>query len=99
MSLEMESIYSYITNNLFNEPASYKMRGIIEHKLSNISLFPNSGTSINSYLKDISHEFTDRRKINAKNYSLLYLHDEINSIVFITHIFHQTQDYAKIFQN
>ena len=74
------------------------MKALVEHKLSNISLFPNSGTSISSYINDTLDEFSDLQKINAKKYTLLYEYDEKKNIAKVSHIFHQTQDYGKIFQ-
>jgi len=100
MSFQLKSIYHYIADNLFNELASFRMKALVDQKLSTISLFPNSGTSVSSYISDIADEFSDIRKINAKNYILLYSYDENEiDIATITHIFHQTQDYGKIFQN
>jgi len=70
----------------------------IKEKLSMISTFPNSGTSITSYLNDVANEFSEIRKLNVGNYTLLYFYTEISDIASVAHIFHQTQDYGKIFQ-
>jgi len=98
MTLQMNSIYHYISNNLYNEPATFRLEKIIEQKLSTISTFPNSGTPITSYINDISKEFSEVRKFNASNYILLYVYTEITDIATITHIFHQSQNYGIIFQ-
>jgi len=90
----MHSVYSYIANNLFNEPASYRMKNIIEEKLSTISTFPKIGSTIASYINDIADEFSKMRKLNAKNYVLLYAYKENIDIAVITHIFHQTHGYC-----
>ena len=93
------SIYSYIINNLVNEPAAYRLKSTIERKWSHISTFPNSGTPISSFANDISVQFTDIQRTMADRYLLLYIYDETTDTATISHIFHQTQDYAKIFQN
>jgi len=95
---QMKSIYSYITNNLLNEPASHSLRDVIKSKLSSISTFPNSGTFLSKVVDDISEIFSSVQKRTAKNYVLLYKYFEKVDVVLITHIFHQTQDYIKIFQ-
>jgi len=89
----------YISNNLYNESASQNLKGIIESKLSNISIFPTIGTSVTDIASDISIEFKSFRKSLAKNYILLYVYKQTLNTAFVTHIFHQTQDYGKLFQN
>ena len=76
--------------NLFNEPASYALRQILEQKFSYISTFPKAGSSVASLIGDVAKEFLHVRKTNAKNYTLAYHHDDENNTVLITHIFHQT---------
>ena len=95
---QIKSIYNYIANNLLNEPASYNMKHTIENKLSTISTFPNAGTFIILVSDDISEEFSNVQRRIAKNYIILYRYYEDTDIAFITHIFHQTQDYSKVFR-
>jgi len=99
MPKQLNAIYDYIANHLLNEPASWRIKNTIEQKLSNISTFPKSGILISTYISDVSNEFSSLRKINANNYTILYAYEEEIDIAFITHIFHQTQNYGKIFQN
>ena len=82
-----------------NELASYNTKSIIEEKFSNISIFPKSGTFIFSVLDNISEEFSNVQRRIAKSYVILYRHYEDSDIAYISHIFHQMQDYTKIFQN
>ena len=98
MSLQLKSIYDYIANNLINEPASYHLKYTIENKFESISIFPNSGTSIVLIANDISKEFLDIRRRLAKNYAIFYRYYEDDENALITHVFHQMQDYDKIFQ-
>ena len=95
----MKSIYQYIADNLVNEPASYKLKMVIESKLSTISILPNGGTYLSQVADDISVIFSNFKRCIAKNYILIYKYFEDQNIAYITHIFHQTQDYSKIFQN
>ena len=98
VSQQMTSIYTYIANNLANEPASYATRAIIENKISNISIFPNSGTFITSVIDGISEIFSSVQRRIAKRYVITYKYFEEIDTVLITHIFLQMQDYGKIFQ-
>jgi len=54
----MNSIYSYITTNLVNEPAAFHLKHTIKNKLSNISTFPNVYALISSLIDDVSEEFS-----------------------------------------
>jgi len=49
-------------------------------------------------MSDISTTFTKFQKRLAKNYVIIYKYFEENDDIIISHIFHQTQDYGKIFQ-
>ena len=99
MTLQLASIYDYIVKNLVNEPASYNLKQTIEKKLSTISTFPNGGTLISLVTNDISEEFSNVQKRIAKNYIILYRYYEETNIAYVSHIFHQTQNYGEIFQN
>ena len=59
---------------------------------------PKGGTSILAFANNILEEFLDIRKLSAKRYIILYEYHENVDLAYITHIFHQTQDYGKIFQ-
>ena len=96
--LQINSIYNYIADNLVNEPAAYRIKSVIERKFSTISTFPNGGTSILSF-DDIAVEFSNVRKVTADKYVILYEYHEENDDAVIQHIFHQKQDYGKIFKN
>ena len=98
VSTQIDLIYSYITNHLVNEPAAYKLKQTIELKFSTISTFPNSGTSLSLIAADISEACSNLQRIIAKKYVIIYEYYEEVDVVLITHVFHQTQDYGKIFQ-
>ena len=91
-------IYAYIVDVLVNEEASYRLKHIIESKLISISTLPNGYSLILSLVDDIAPEFLEVRKITANSYVIIYRYYESADLAIITHIFHQTQDYGKIFQ-
>ena len=99
VSLQLNSIYSYIADNLYNEPAAYHFKAIVKSKFSTISTFPKVGTFILLVADDILKEFSDIRKITVNRYIILYEYHEEIDVVGITHIFHQMQDYGKIFKD
>ena len=94
----MQSIYSYITDKLFNDMAAYRLKDTIKRKLSHLEDFPETGTRINSYMDDISKEFLECRKITIGNYLIIYNYFKEEQFTFVTHIFHQMQDYGRLFQ-
>ena len=95
---QIQAIYHYISENLVNEPAAYHFKRTIENKFSTISTFPNGGTFILVLTDDISEEFSNLRRMSANNYIIIYEYYEEPDLVVIGHIFHQTQNYGKIFQ-
>ena len=95
----MQSIYHYISYTLFNDLAAYHLDGVINDKFDLMEDYPEIGSRINSSLDDIANEFHDVRKITANNYLMLYTYFTEFSVVIVSHIFHQTQDYGRIFQN
>lgn len=78
--------------------ATYRLRYIIDSKLENISAIPTAYSLILSFIGDIAEEFLEVRKVTAKNYVIIYRYYEDDNLAYITHIFHQTQDYGKFFK-
>ena len=99
VTLQLKSIYSYISNNLFNELASFRLKGFIEDRFNTISNHPKIGAAITSRFDNVATNFTDIRKLNVKNYILLYVYRKDSGDALVTHTFHQTQDYGRLFQN
>ena len=96
--MQIDLIYGYITNHLVNEPAAYKLKQTIGLKFSTISTFPNSGTLLSFVTHDISEACSNLQRIMANQYMIIYEYYEEVDVALITHIFHQTQDYGKIFR-
>jgi len=95
----MALIYAYITNILVNEMATYRLKETIKTKLSSISAFPNGGTVISLLTDHFDEKFANIQRILVSNYLILYEYHEFEDFINILYIFHQTQDYAKLFQN
>ena len=96
--LQIDEIYSYIANELINEPAAYNFRDVLKRKVSNISILPNGGTSISAFCDNFAPRFSNLQRTLVNNYLIIYEYYDIDNSAVITHIFHQTQDYGKVFQ-
>ena len=90
---------NYILNNLLNDVASYNFRQMIDNKFDSISSLPDSGTFLINILDDISPVFAMVQRRVAKKYIIVYRYYEEDNIAFITHVFHESQDYGRLFQN
>ena len=95
----MQSIYNYISNTPFNDLAAYHLEQVINDKFDRMEDYPEIGSRVNSSLNDVRNEFKNIRKITANNYLMIYDYSKESEITLIKHIFHQTQDYGRIFQN
>ena len=98
VSSQINSFYRYIVCHFANEPAAYKFKHIIKNKLAFISTMPKIGTSILVLSNSILDEFLGIRRLTAKRYMILYEYHEDVDLAYVSHIFHQTQDYGKIFE-
>jgi len=99
MTFQIDSIYTYISENLSNEPAAYKLQHMIKRKISSLATFPNSGTTITTLIDNVAPRFSSVRRLNANDYVILYAYFEKIDIVLVTHIFHQTQNYGRFFKS
>ena len=60
---------------------------------------PNSYPFISSLIDDIRDNFSEVRKATVKNYVIIYRYYENSNLAFVSHVFHQMQDYGKVFRN
>jgi len=95
---QIEQMANDILYNLFNDIASYNFRQLLDNKFDIISTIPGGGTFLINILDDISSTFSKFQRQIAKKYVIIYKYFKDDNIVLITHIFHETQDYGKIFQ-
>jgi len=99
MSLQMQSIYSYIIHNLVNDSAAFRLQEVLRSKLNTIANQPKIGTIISANINDVAKEFSGVRRLGINNYIVIYDYNEEASTALVTHVFHHTQDYGRIFQN
>jgi len=90
---------NYILNNLLNDVASYNFRQMMDSKFDSISAIPDGGTFLINVLDDISPVFSTVQRRIAKKYIVIYKYYEDDNFALVTHVFHETQDYGKLFQN
>ena len=92
-------MHDYILNNLLNQPASHHFRQLLDDKFDSISTIPDGGAFLGNILEDISPLFSKFQRRLAKKYVIIYKYFEEDSTALVTHVFHETQDYQKLFQN
>lgn len=89
-SLEYEKILKYLTSMLKEKSAAKNLNDEIDNIVGLISTNPNLfGLSLNKELKKRKYH-----KVTVANYLILY--KVIDNKVFLSHIFHQSQDYANL---
>ena len=70
----------------------------MEYKVEVISDYPETGTKLASLVNDISPKFAETRRLTVNNYVIIYHFYKENYFALVTHIFHQMQNYGKIFK-
>ena len=89
-SLEYEKILKYLISILKEKSAAKNLNDEIDHIVGLISTNPNLfGLSLNKELKKRKYH-----KVTVENYLILYKIKD--NKVFLSHIFHQSQDYANL---
>lgn len=89
---DLESIYNYICNNLFNKEAAIKLLNKINEKFDSIALFPKSAPLIiNNYVKN-----KNLRKLLIDNYIAFYEVDDIKNEIKIIRIMYGMQNYIDV---
>ena len=89
---DLDSIYSYIKEELLNDTASIQLVTEIENSILRLKSFPESC----SYVNDDRLKKQGYRKLLVKNYIVLYTIDSLNNIVTITRIMYSKQNYIDI---
>lgn len=89
-SLEYKKILNYLINVLKEKSAAKNLNDEIDHIVELISTNPNLfGLSLHKELKKRKYH-----KVTVANYLILYKVQD--NKIFLSHIFHQTQDYANL---
>lgn len=86
---EIDSIYNYITMNLYAEKAAKKLMNKVEEKVQKLKYSPKMYNEIRKIdeLKKIY------RRIVIDNYVILYTIDENNNTVFVSHMYYGGTNY------
>ena len=95
---QIDSIEDYLVGELVNMSVAYKFKQKIEYKIEIITDYPETGTKISSLVDDISTGFELTRRLTVNNYLIIYNYYKEDNFALITHVFHQMQNYGKIFQ-
>jgi toxin ParE1/3/4 len=89
---DLDGIYGYITNELYNEDAADNLLGKIEASIMRLSFFPFSC----SYVKDELLKVKGYRKLIVENYIVFHLVSESEKEVVIMRVLHVKQKYLDI---
>ena len=88
-SQDLDEIYNYISNNLYNETAAETLSEKIERSIMNLKDFPQLGT----FVGDPELKERGYRKLIIENYIVFYLFNEIEGIVVIMRVLFGRQEY------
>lgn len=88
-SQDLDEIYNYITNNLFNESAAETLLEKIEKSIMNLKDFLQLGT----FVGDPELKAKGYRKLIIENYIVFYLFNEIEGVVIIMRVLFGRQEY------
>lgn len=89
---DLDEIYSYIVNELFNEGAAENLMKKIETNVMRLQDFPFSC----SFVKDDVLKDKGYRKLIIENYISLYIVDEEEKQVVIMRVFYGRQKYQEL---
>ena len=87
---ELLEIYEYISNGLKSKITADNLMEEIEKKIIRLSIFPYSCMKVRTKPRS-----TIYRKLNIKNYLILYKIDQYKKRVDIVHIFYSRRDYLE----
>lgn len=88
---DLDEIYEYISDCLFNPRAAADVIGEIETSLLSLRNFPfRCESSQNEILR-----LRGYRKLTVQNYVALYIVEQVSKSVIVMRIFHGSMDYEK----
>lgn len=88
---EINSIYKYITEDLYADSAAKRLMNKIEEKVQSLKYAPKIHTKIEK-LDELKREY---RKIVVNNYVILYTIDENIKTVFVSHMYYGGRNYIE----
>lgn len=87
--MEMDYIYSYITNNLYNQNAARRLMKRVENTVMDLKDMPESYPIIKKY-DGLDFEY---RKIVINNYVVIYTVSKTEKIIYIVHMYYGGSNY------
>lgn len=89
---EIKQIYDYISNNLYADKAAKRLMGKVEKSIKDLKHFPYIHSMIKSKYKNVKENY---RRMIINNYVILYLIDEDEKNIYISHMFYSKSNYLK----
>lgn len=86
---EINKIYDYITENLYAENAAKRLMRKVEEKVQQLKYAPG----IHIRIEKMDELKRNYRKIVINNFIILYTIDDINKVVFISHMYYCGRNY------
>lgn len=86
---EIDSIYNYITMNLYAEKAAKNLMNKVEEKIQNLKDSPKMYNEIRK-IDELKRTY---RRMVIDNYVILYTIDESNDSVFVSHMYYGGTNY------
>jgi len=87
--IEIKKIYEYIKNNLYAENSAKKLMNKIEKTVMNLTYAPRIYAEIGIY-KNTKRSY---RRIVVDNFIVLYIIDEDDKKIYISHMYYGGSDY------
>lgn len=88
---DIENICEYISKDLKAEQAAIRLRKNIKKKVKNLTNTPEMYEKINK-MDRLKRMY---RKIVIQNYILLYTIDEIQKVVYVSHLYYGEKNYLE----
>jgi len=88
---DLESIYFYFFERLLEDEMATEITSELKDKILSLSIMPSRYSLVN----DFSLAKMGYRRVNVKNYIVLYLIDEKTKTVIIARVIHERMNYAK----
>ncbi len=86
---EINKIYDYITDDLYAENATKRLMNKVEQEVQRLKDAPKIHTEIEKF-DELKRVY---RRIVVDNYVILYIIDEDNEVVFVSHMYYGRRNY------
>ena len=86
---EINKIYDYISEDLYAEKATKNLMRKVEESIQNLKDAPK----IHAKIEKIDELKRQYRRIVIKNFVILYTIDEINKVIYVSHMYYGGRNY------